>query len=70
MALFNDIILRLAFLAGVAVIDLRLVCDKSDDFSPLSPIEPSVIGGSKIVRVIAEVATGHDFGKPGVRVYS
>jgi hypothetical protein len=69
LALFNDVILREAIAASLPVIDLRLVCDRADDFSPLSPIEPSHIGGSKITRVIAEVATTHDFGRPGSRIY-
>jgi hypothetical protein len=69
LALFNDVILRLAFGAGVAVIDLRLVCDKADDYSPVSPIEPSVIGGAKIARVIADVATKHDVGRQRSCVY-
>ena len=59
---FNEVILREAFLAGLPVIDLRLVCDRPSDYSHLSPIEPSVVGGAKIARVIAEIATTHDFG--------
>jgi hypothetical protein len=70
LALFNDVILREAFAAGLPVIDLRLVCDRPDDYSPLSPIEPSVEGGSKIARAIAGVATTHDFSRPGSRVYT
>jgi hypothetical protein len=69
LALFNDVILREAIAASVPIVDLRLVCDRADDFSPLSPIEPSHIGGSKITRVIAEVATTHAFGRAGSRVY-
>ena len=61
LAGFNEVILREAFRARVPVIDLRLVCDQPSDYSPLSVIEPSVTGGSKIARAIAEVATGHDF---------
>jgi hypothetical protein len=68
LELFNAVILREAFKAGVSVIDLRLVCDRPDDFSPLSPIEPSVTGGSKITRVIAEVATGRD-ARPASKIY-
>jgi hypothetical protein len=58
---FNDVILREAFSVGIPVIDLRLVCDRESDYSHISAIEPSVIGGAKIVRAIAEVATAHDF---------
>jgi hypothetical protein len=58
LELFNAAILREAFQAGISVIDLRLVCDRAEDYSEISPIEPSAEGGSKITRVIAEVATG------------
>jgi hypothetical protein len=61
LAAFNEVILREAFRSGIPVIDLRLVCDKPADYSPISPIEPSDIGGSKISRRIAEIATSHDF---------
>jgi hypothetical protein len=67
---FNEVILREAFLAGLPVIDLRLVCDRSSDYSHVSPIEPSVVGGAKIARVIAEVATTHDFGRRRSVIYS
>jgi hypothetical protein len=61
LGLFNEVILREAFLAGLPVIDLRLICTDAADYSPLSPIEPSVVGGAKIARRIADVARGHDF---------
>jgi hypothetical protein len=69
LACFNEVILREAFSAGLPVIDLRLVCDRQTDYSPISPIEPSVAGGAKIVRVIAEIATTHDFGTCRSTVY-
>jgi hypothetical protein len=62
---FNEVILRTAFMAGLPVIDLRLVCTHPWDYSPLSPIEPSVTGGAKIARTIADVMSQHDFS--GVR---
>jgi hypothetical protein len=61
LGLFNEVILRAAFTAGLPVIDLRLVCTQPADYSPLSPIEPSVVGGAKIASLIARVATQHDF---------
>ena len=61
LSVFNDVILREAFAAKVPVIDLRLVCDDASDYSVVSPIEPSVAGGEKIVRVIVSVVTEHNF---------
>jgi hypothetical protein len=63
LAGFNEIILREAVAAGVPVIDLRLVCDRPADYSHVSPIEPSAVGGAKIARVIADMVTTHDFGR-------
>lgn len=58
---FNDVILRTAFKYRAPVIDLRLVCTEDSDYSSVSVIEPSATGGAKIARLIAAVATGHDF---------
>ena len=66
---FNEVILRAAFAAGLPVIDLRLICTEATDYSPLSPIEPSVLGGAKIARAVAEVATWHDFSTRRSSVY-
>ena len=70
VAVFNDVILREAFRAGVPVIDLRFVCDQPEDYSPLSSIEPSLAGSSKIARTIAELATSHDFDSRRTVIYS
>jgi hypothetical protein len=67
---FNEVILRTAFRAGLPVIDLRLLCTEASDYSPLSPIEPSVTGGAKIARTIAEVMGQHDFSRPRTIVYA
>jgi hypothetical protein len=53
LCLFNDVILREAFYAGVPVIDLRLVCTEATDYAQSSPIEPSVAGGGKIARAVS-----------------
>jgi hypothetical protein len=58
---FNDAITRVAFTAGIPLIDLRVICTHPDDYSPLSPIEPSVVGGAKIADVICRLLTSHDF---------
>lgn len=45
---FNEIITRTAFAARLPLIDLRLVCTNANDYSSVSPIEPSATGGAKI----------------------
>jgi GDSL-like Lipase/Acylhydrolase family len=56
LAGFNEVIFREAVAARIPVIDLRLICDRASDYSRVSPIEPSDLGGFKIARVIAKVA--------------
>ncbi len=51
---FNEIILRLAEARGVSVVRLDAVCADVDDFSEMSPIEPSSKGGQKIVDAILQ----------------
>jgi len=66
----TSLCLREAFSAGLPVIDLRLVCDRPSDYSHVSPIEPSMVGGAKIVRVIAELVTTHDFARHRSTIYT
>jgi len=61
LAMFNEIILREAFIAKVPVIDLRLICSEAADYSEISAIEPSAAGGDKIVRAIVRLLTKHGF---------
>lgn len=56
LALFNDVITRVAFANGAGLIDLRLICDSDEDYA--NPIEPSVRGGDKIASAIAQWASG------------
>lgn len=56
LSLFDDVITRAAFAAGVTVLDLRLVCSEDDDYA--NPIEPSVHGGHKIAQVVARWVVG------------
>ncbi len=58
---FNDVISRAAIGGGIPLIDLRVLCDHAGDYSPLSPIEPSVVGGAKIADAICRLVAGHDF---------
>lgn len=66
---FNEMILREAVRHGLPLIDLRFTCPDAADYSPLSPIEPSHLGGAKIAGAIVEVATTHDFTRPRTVVY-
>lgn len=58
LTLFNDAIIRTAFENGLALLDLRLICNEDADYA--NPIEPSAHGGEKIasaiVRLVAEYA--------------
>jgi len=59
LGVFNDVIMTIAFRAGLPLIDLRLVCDNVEDYA--NPIEPSERGGKKIAAVINRVVSAHDF---------
>lgn len=70
LSIFNDVILRQAASARVPVLDLRLLCSQPQDYSPLSPIEPSSSGGEKIAHTLASFMTTHDFSKAQCVVFS
>jgi len=59
LKLFNDLIVREAFARGVPLLDLRLICDRDEDYA--NPIEPSLKGGEKIAAAIHRVLAEHDF---------
>ncbi len=63
LAVFNDVILSEAFARGLPVLDLRRVCTEGRDYSELSPIEPSAIGGAKIALAISWLVGSHDFSR-------
>jgi lysophospholipase L1-like esterase len=65
---FNDAITRQAFIAGLPLIDLRLICNKDADYA--NPIEPSEAGGVKIAKAILQVTNEHNFEKRRTTVYS
>jgi hypothetical protein len=56
LTVFNDVIAREAFARGLPLIDLRLVCDRDEDFA--NPIESSARGGEKIAAAIAAAVAG------------
>ncbi|WP_319408772.1 SGNH/GDSL hydrolase family protein [uncultured Desulfosarcina sp.] len=69
LSIFNDVIIREAISVGFTIIDLRLTCNDARDYSPLSPIEPSAVGGQKIVNAICQLLRNHDFGQNHSAVY-
>lgn len=68
--MFNDCIFHEAIRSGLPILDLRLVCNEPEDYAAVSPIEPSVQGGQKIVTCIAQILREHDFGQQQTVVYS
>ncbi|ABM04201.1 GDSL-lilke lipase/acylhydrolase family protein [Psychromonas ingrahamii 37] len=52
VGIFNEVILREAKVRELNVLDLRTLCDQVEDFSPVSPIEPSKQGAAKIASAI------------------
>lgn len=67
LTVFNDVITRQAFMAGVPLIDLRLICTEDADYA--NPIEPSSQGGDKIARAIVRAVTEHDFTRRRTEVF-
>ena len=61
LSIFNEVILKEAFRVNAPVIDLRLVCNEAEDYSLVSPIEPSKYGAKKISDQIIKVTEEHDF---------
>ncbi len=53
LTVFNDCIIRAAFVHGLPLLDLRLICTEEGDYA--NPIEPSAQGGEKIARAIVEM---------------
>lgn len=53
LTVFNDAIIREAFSAGIPLLDLRLICDRDEDYA--NPIEPSEAGGRKIAAAIIQM---------------
>ena len=59
LTVFNDVIIRQAFMAGIPLLDLRLICNEGTDYA--NEIEPSEAGGKKIASAITRVVREHDF---------
>lgn len=69
LSLFNDVIISECIQQGLPILDLRKVCTETRDFSKYSPIEPSEIGGAKIVRCLRHIFHSHDFAQPLTTIY-
>ncbi len=69
LALFNEVILEEAVRLKVNVMDLRITCSDKQDYSPMSPIEPSGIGAEKIAEVIRRVVYGDSQSSLSTAVY-
>jgi len=69
LALFNDVIIRAGAGNGIPVLDLRAICTDETDYSTLSPIEPSSVGGDKIAGRIVRVVKGQSFEARGCSIY-
>lgn len=67
LSIFNDAIIRCAFMAGLPLVDLRLVCNHPADYA--NEIEPSARGGEKIASAIARLLTEHEFARSRTEVF-
>jgi lysophospholipase L1-like esterase len=67
LTVFNDVILRLGFAAGIPILDLRLICSEDADYA--NAIEPSSHGGDKIAHAIVGVVNRHDFTRRRAEIY-
>jgi hypothetical protein len=65
----SDVMGQTDRLPKVPVIDLRLVCNESTDYSEISSIEPSASGGEKIAQTIVKLIERHDFTKDQSVIY-
>ena len=68
LPLFNNIIFQEAFNFGLPLMDLRLIFNDKADYS--NPIEPSVVGGMKMAKIIKEIVETHDFSIDQTKVYT
>lgn len=69
LGMFNDVILREAIQNRLPVLDLRMICTEPQDYSVVSPIEPSSLGGAKLVDRMVSAVMQHDFTKRECHVY-
>lgn len=63
LSLFNDVIVAQATRYGASILDLRPHLTEEDDYSSLSPIEPSEQGGRKIAQAIVRAIPVESIGR-------
>lgn len=68
LSVFNDVILRCAGHHGVPVLDLRRVFQSPADYA--NPIEPSAVGGAKLVQALGKLLDRHDFAARTAALYA
>lgn len=68
LTVFNDVIIREAFAAGLPLLDLRLICEDDTDYA--NPIEPSDAGGKKIATAISRMLREHSFERGRTEVFA
>ena len=66
LAMFNDVIVRVAVEHRLGLIELRLVCREPADYA--NPIEPSGRGGLKIAVAVGQAVGAVDHAGPPTRV--
>ncbi|MCS5622869.1 MAG: SGNH/GDSL hydrolase family protein [Candidatus Marinimicrobia bacterium] len=68
LAAFNDVILQEAVTTGIPLMDLRVMYDNVADYA--NPIEPSTIGGRKMVSVMESIINDHPFSENMTVLYT
>jgi hypothetical protein len=65
---FNDVILQEAVTTGIPLMDLRVMYDNVADYA--NPIEPSTVGGQKMVSVMESIINDHPFSENMTVLYT
>ena len=69
LALFNEVILEEAASKRLSIIDLRNVCQEQEDYSIISPIEPSAQGALKMVKLISQISNNQNINNQYSAIY-
>jgi lysophospholipase L1-like esterase len=67
LTFWNNVITQTAIIEGLPIIELRQIFTNPEDYA--NPIEPSSVGGAKLVEAIAAIVEDHDFTQTGTIVY-